>query len=60
LFRPFHTTKDGGTGLGLALVHRIVEAHGGEIHVESPPGNGAAFTLVFPSGDGDQGTEQPS
>jgi signal transduction histidine kinase len=60
LFQPFHTTKDGGTGLGLALVHRIVEAHGGEIHVESPPGSGAAFSLVFPSDDGDRDAEQPS
>ena len=60
LFRPFHTTKDGGTGLGLALVHRIVEAHGGEIRVESPPGSGAAFDFVFPSGNRIPSTEQQS
>jgi len=60
LFRPFHTTKDGGTGLGLALVHRIVEAHGGKIRVESPPGSGAAFTLVLPTGNDDASTEQRS
>jgi signal transduction histidine kinase len=60
LFRPFHTTKEGGTGLGLALVHRIVEAHGGEIRVDSPPGGGTAFTLVFPTPDGDASTEQRS
>ena len=60
LFRPFHTTKDGGTGLGLALVHRIVEAHDGEIRVDSPPGSGAAFTLVFPTPNDDASTEQRS
>ena len=50
LFIPFHTTKPSGTGLGLALVHRIVEAHQGRILVNGRPGVGAAFTLVFPAG----------
>lgn|GEM_PF-1725578 len=49
LFRPFYTTKVGGIGLGLALVHRVVEAHGGEILVDGRPGLGAAFTLVLPA-----------
>jgi two-component system sensor histidine kinase HydH len=48
LFRPFHTTKTSGTGLGLALVHRIVESHGGSIRVEGRPGRGAVFTLELP------------
>jgi signal transduction histidine kinase len=60
LFQPFHTTKGGGTGLGLALVHRIVEANGGEIRVESPPGTGAAFTFVLPAVDDAAGVEDRS
>ena len=49
LFKPFYTAKPGGTGLGLALVHRIVEAHGGEVEVEGRPGIGAAFTVSLPA-----------
>jgi signal transduction histidine kinase len=49
VFEPFFTTKkERGTGLGLAIVRRIVEAHGAEISVESTPGKGATFTLVWP------------
>ncbi len=50
IFEPFVTTKlgRGGTGLGLAISHDIVHHHGGELTVESPPGEGAWFTLVLP------------
>ena len=48
VFDPYFTTKSSGTGLGLAIVHRIVEAHGGEIRLESEPGKGATFTILFP------------
>lgn len=52
LFEPFFTTKPQGTGLGLATVHRIVEAHGGEILVESERDKGARFQLRFTGSKG--------
>jgi signal transduction histidine kinase len=48
LFDPFFTAKDGGTGLGLALAKKIVDAHGGSIDVESEPGRGATFVVTLP------------
>ncbi len=48
LFKPFHSTKSGGTGLGLATVQQIVLAHGGRIEVESKSGCGTTFHLIFP------------
>ena len=48
LFRPFHTTKPGGTGLGLATTRKIVRAHGGEIDVQSEPGRGTKVTIRLP------------
>jgi two-component system sensor histidine kinase PilS (NtrC family) len=48
VFEPFFTTKEKGTGLGLSVVQKIVSDHGGLIRVESPPGKGAEFILLFP------------
>lgn len=48
LFDPFVSTKDGGTGLGLALTHQIVKDHGGAIQVTSTPGQGATFAIELP------------
>lgn len=50
IFLPFFTTKPQGTGLGLALVHRIVTQHGGSVSAASGP-SGAALTLTFPAAE---------
>jgi two-component system sensor histidine kinase PilS (NtrC family) len=48
IFNPFFTTKDRGTGLGLATVHAIVEAHGGTISVAASRQGGARFVISLP------------
>lgn len=54
IFEPFFTTKDGqkgqrkGNGVGLAFCKRVIENHGGSIHVESRPGEGTVFTIGLP------------
>jgi signal transduction histidine kinase len=49
LFEPLFTTKESGTGLGLAVSRAIARAHGGELAAEAPPGGGARFTLRLPT-----------
>ena len=48
IFKPFHTTKPFGTGLGLPIVKKIVEAHQGLIAVDSIPGEGTTVGIYLP------------
>lgn len=48
VFDPFFTTREHGSGLGLALVHRGVEAHGGNVIIDSVMGEGTAFSVYLP------------
>jgi signal transduction histidine kinase len=49
IFNPFFTTKSDGVGLGLAIVSKIIDEHGGQIAVESTLGEGTAFRVVLPA-----------
>ena len=60
LFVPFHTTKSGGTGLGLPISQRIVENHRGLIEVSTPEEGGAQFTVVLPVAASDAHPEGPT
>jgi two-component system sensor histidine kinase HydH len=48
VFERFYTTKDGGLGLGLAVVRKIMDAHGGEVRMASRPDHGTEVALRFP------------
>jgi signal transduction histidine kinase len=51
IFDPFYTRRQGGSGMGLAIAHRAVQAHGGALLVSSSPGNGATFVIILPRRD---------
>jgi PAS domain S-box-containing protein len=63
VFNPFFTTKPSGTGLGLALVHKIVEDHAGSVSFRSTPAGGTTFTVTLsvtgarPAGSADEDTQ---
>ena len=48
IFDPFFTQKQSGTGLGLPITRKLVEAHGGEIELDSELGRGTEFVVTFP------------
>ena len=48
IWSPFFTTKETGTGLGLALSRKAVEAHGGRLELESQEGRGSLFRILLP------------
>jgi len=52
IFDPFFSTKDEGSGLGLSIVYKLVEAHQGEIKVESQEGEGTKFVIFLPQKGG--------
>lgn len=61
-FKPFYSTRQGGTGLGLPTTRKIVEAHGGTITADSEPGKGTRFTIRLPAapGKGDKPAAPPT
>jgi len=48
IFDPFYTRRQGGSGMGLAIAHRAIQAHGGALLVSSRPGHGATFVVILP------------
>ena len=54
IFDPYFTTKEEGSGLGLAVTHSIIAKHNGSISVESQPGEGTTFTLYLPASTREQ------
>ena len=58
IFAPFYTTRKGGSGLGLAVVHRAVQAHGGAVYAESVPAGGTRLVVRLPGTEVDSVTKQ--
>ena len=51
IFEPFYSTKPEGSGLGLALVYRVMQDHGGQVEVKTRMGEGTTFTLTLPAAE---------
>jgi signal transduction histidine kinase len=49
IWDPFFTTKDKGSGLGLPIVKKIIEGHGGTVHIENGPEKGTQVTVTLPA-----------
>ena len=60
IFDPYFTTKPSGTGLGMAIVQKILTAHHGEVKLESEPGMGTRAIILLPSGAGEINNERKS
>jgi two-component system sensor histidine kinase PilS (NtrC family) len=60
IFDPFYSGRTGGSGLGLAVVHRAVEAHKGAVLVENGPEGGAEFWIFLPGNVPEKSPEIPS
>ena len=56
IFEPLHTTKPGGTGLGLYIVQEVMTAHGGQVAVQSTVGAGTTFTITLPLAEAGEAT----
>jgi signal transduction histidine kinase len=56
IFEPLHTTKPGGTGLGLYIVQEVVTAHDGQVAVQSTVGAGTTFTITLPLAEAGEAT----
>jgi signal transduction histidine kinase len=55
VFNYYYTTKEKGVGLGLPIAHRIIEAHGGQLNIESRVGVGTKVTVALPVREGMKG-----
>lgn len=59
IFNPFYTTKKNGTGLGMGIAKKVMDAHSGRIEVQSKPGTGTEFRLSIPLADAARAQSQP-
>ncbi|MCG3174914.1 MAG: Adaptive-response sensory-kinase SasA [Myxococcota bacterium] len=59
IFEPFFTTREEGTGLGLPVVRRVIDGHGGELSVKSRVGEGASFTIRIDRIELEEGQKRP-